>query len=47
MAQQNTGSMPNTGFLPVGTWEAAKPLQTYEKIESIALKVKSCIENSQ
>jgi hypothetical protein len=41
-AQQNTGSMANIGFTPVGTWWGAGTLKAINGLEAVSAKIKSC-----
>lgn len=42
-AQQNTGSLSNDGFNPVGVWSGARAPDIYTSIESVANKIKTCL----
>lgn len=42
-AQQNTGTAANDGFGPVGVWSGARAPDVYASIESVASKVKACL----
>ncbi len=43
-AQQNTGSVANDGFNPVGMWRGAGAQRIYVSLESIAVKIKACAQ---
>lgn len=43
-AQKDTGSGTNDGFNPVGTWSGARPLQTYDALQAVANKIRSCLQ---
>ena len=43
-AQQNTGSAANDGFNPVGMWRGAGAQRIYASVETIAGKVKACMQ---
>lgn len=42
-AQQNTGSMANDGFSPIGVWPMSRSEEAYSALEKIANQIKSCI----
>jgi hypothetical protein len=42
-AQQNTGSMSNSGFAPVGVWTGSRAEGVYNAVEQVATTVKTCI----
>jgi hypothetical protein len=42
-AQQNTGTLGNDGFSPVGTWSGAGSKQVYDAVEGVADKIKGCL----
>lgn len=41
-AQASTGTLPNTGFRPIGVWDGARPLQHIAGIEKVAQQLKKC-----
>ena len=43
-AQQYTGSVANDGFNPVGMWRGAGAQRIYASLESVAVKLKSCMQ---
>ena len=43
-AQQNTGSAANDGFNPVGMWRGAGAQRIYASLESVAGKIKTCLQ---
>lgn len=42
-AQQNTGSIANDGFNPVGVWSGARAPDVYATLESVASKIRNCV----
>lgn len=42
-AQQDTGTLGNNGFNPVGVWYGAKAPDVYASIELVANNIKTCI----
>ena len=42
-AQQNTGSLANDGFAPVGVWFGSRAPDIYASIQKVADKLKGCI----
>ena len=43
-AQQNTGSLVNDGFQPVGTWKGSRFQHVYASLEGVAGKMRSCLQ---
>jgi len=43
-AQQSSGSLPNGGFQPVGTWWGAGAEHIYNSLERVASSVKGCLQ---
>ena len=43
-AQQNTGSLANDGFQPIGTWRGSRFQGVYESLEGIAGKIRQCMQ---
>ncbi|MFT3755079.1 MAG: hypothetical protein QM769_03900 [Pseudoxanthomonas sp.] len=43
-AQQNTGSVANNGFTPVGMWRGAGAQRIYESLDAIEDKIKTCVQ---
>ncbi|MGB3393231.1 MAG: hypothetical protein WA956_05675 [Stenotrophomonas sp.] len=42
-ATENTGSVENSGFTPVGAWKGAKPLSVIEALDGLAARIASCL----
>ena len=42
-ATENTGSVANTGFYPVGAWRGAKPLAVLDSLTALGKRVSSCL----
>lgn len=42
-ATENTGSVENSGFTPVGAWKGAKPLSVIEALDGLAARITSCL----
>lgn len=42
-AQLDSGSAANSGFIPVGAWEAAKPQEAITVLQSVADKISGCM----
>lgn len=43
-AQQNTGSLANDGFQPIGTWKGSRFQRAYESLEGLAGKIRQCMQ---
>lgn len=43
-ATLNTGSVTNSGFLPVGAWKGAKPLAVLEVLRNLGDRLDSCLQ---
>lgn len=42
-AQQNTGTLSNDGFSPVGTWSGAGSKHVYDALEGVADRIRGCL----
>lgn len=42
-ATENTGSVSNDGFIPVGAWRGAKPLTVIESLQALGSRVGACL----
>ncbi|AMP03756.1 hypothetical protein [Collimonas pratensis] len=42
-AQQDTGAATNDGFNPVGVWPGARSQDVYASLETVAHKIKTCL----
>jgi hypothetical protein len=43
-AMQNTGSLANNGFQPVGMWRGAGAQRIYSSLEAVSKKIKACLQ---
>lgn len=43
-ATLNTGSVTNEGFMPVGAWKGAKPLQVIDVLHRLGARIDSCLQ---
>lgn len=44
-AQKNTGTVANTGFNPIGSWEGAGPYQTVQALDKVAADISACAKS--
>ena len=42
-AQQDTGSLQNNGFSPVGVWVGSRAQGTYDALDQVSKKIKTCL----
>ena len=41
---QNTGTVTNSGFIPVGAWKGAKPLAVVETLTQLGGRIDACLQ---